>query len=212
MQKYLKIGILVLLIAGIVWARQSGLFTEDAVRGSIEANPVLAPVIFILIYIVATLFFLPATPLSLIGGAIFGAWFGSVYILIGATLGAVLAFLLARFVLRDWVVANVLTRFPQVQKYDTRLEQNGVATVIFLRLIPLFPFNGLNFLLGVTKVRLWQYAFATAIGIVPGVVVLSFLGGALASRDPWAITLAVVLYGGLASIGILYNKYNTRAS
>lgn len=207
MQKYLKIGILILLLGAIIWARQSGVFTEDSVRGLIDSSPVLAPILFVAIYVLTTVFFLPATPLSLIGGAIFGAWQGSFYILVGATLGALISFVLARFVFRNWVVTHLLHRFPQVKAYDERLQENGLATVIFLRLIPLFPFNGLNFLLGITKVRLWEYVIATAVGIIPGVVVLSFLGGALVSRDPWAIALAVVLYGGLASIGILYNKF-----
>ena len=206
MQKYLKFGIIASLVVGIVVAQQSGYFSEEILQESIQSQPVIAPLLFIVTYVIVTLSFLPATPLSLIGGAVFGAWFGSLYILLGAALGATLAFVLARFILREWVVTQLVKRFPKIQEYDTQLEKNGFSTVLFLRLIPLFPFNGLNFVLGVTNVSLREYVLATVLGIIPGVVVLSFLGDSLVARDPWAIILAIILYGGLACLGIMYKK------
>jgi len=208
--KYLKLIVLVLVLIGAVTLYQSGLLTVDAITTLVNDNATLAPVIFVGLYVMATVFFLPATPLSLAAGALFGAVGGSIYILIGATLGAGLAFLVSRFLLQEWANRIVQEGLPKLQEYSEAIKKNGFLTVLFLRLVPLFPFNGLNFALGITKVHFAEYLTATLVGIVPGVITLSFLGGAFISGNIRDIVIGASMYLVLASVGVIYNRYKKK--
>lgn len=184
------------LVVGFFWVlRVNDLTSVESVTQALEEYRQYAFAIYVLLYIAVTLFFLPGTPFSLAGGALFGSIGGFFGIMIGATIGATCAFLVARYFFREWAATLIEKRLPKIKEYDEAMGKSAFRTVLFLRLVPIFPFNGLNFALGVTKVSLGQYVLATFLGIIPGVAVLSFLGGALASREPWAIALAVSLYG-----------------
>jgi len=167
----------------------------------------LAPVIFILLYTIATIIFLPGTPLTIAGGAIFGTFFGTLYTIIGATIGAAIAFFIARYLGASFVNDLVNKKFKKLDSYDKKLEKNGFLVVLFLRLVPIFPFNGLNFALGLTKVKSKDYIIATFLGIIPGSFVLAFFGGSLASLNPLNIALAIALFILLAFSPKIYKKF-----
>ncbi len=155
------------------------------------------PLAFIGIYILTTVTFLPAAPFTMLGGAIFGPIEGALYTTIGATIGATFAFLISR-ILGEGYVHNILKkRFPTIHKYDEKLRTRGFWAVLILRILPLIPFNGLNFLLGLTRVRLISYIGATTIGILPVVLIYSYLGSSVASIDIpqiiFALTLIIIL-------------------
>lgn len=157
-----------------------------------------APAAYIFVYALATILFLPGSVLTIAGGAVFGPLFGTVYTVIGATIGATLAFLLARFLGRDFVSSAEGEKLKKLAEYDKKIEENGLGVVLFLRFAPLFPFNGLNFALGLTKVTFKDYFWGTLVGIIPGTFAYVYLGDSLASLNLVQIILAIVLLAALS--------------
>lgn len=134
------------------------------------------PIAFIAGYIVACVAFIPGLLLTLAAGAIFG-WVGVGYVFAGAVLGATAAFLIARYVARG-AVERRLAGNPRFTAIDRAIGREGRKIVTLLRLSPLFPFNLLNYALGLTQVSLSDYLIAM-IGIVPGTVLYVYAGKVL---------------------------------
>ncbi|MGB4336286.1 MAG: VTT domain-containing protein [Chromatiaceae bacterium] len=131
------------------------------------------PLVFMGIYAIATVLFLPGSLLTLAGGALFGPLWGTLYNLAGATLGAGLAFLVARYLAADWVQARsggILKRLV------TGVEAEGWRFVAFTRLVPVFPFNLLNYALGLTRIPFPAYLLASATCMLPGALAYTWLG------------------------------------
>jgi len=137
-----------------------------------DAGPV-APLLFMLIYALAAVLFLPGSVLTLAGGALFGPVLGTFYNLTGATLGATLAFLIARYLASNWVAEKTGGRVKQL---INGVEGEGWRFVAFVRLVPLFPFNLLNYALGLTRLRLLHYILATYVFMLPGAIAYTYLG------------------------------------
>ena len=131
------------------------------------------PLVFMGIYAIATVFFLPGSVLTLAGGALFGPVLGTFYNLTGATIGAVLAFLIARYLASDWVEKKTGGRLKQLKQ---GVEGEGWRFVAFVRLVPLFPFNLLNYALGLTRIRFSHYLLATYLFMLPGAIAYTYLG------------------------------------
>ncbi|BAO44534.1 TVP38/TMEM64 family protein [Thiolapillus brandeum] len=151
------------------------------------------PILFMLLYALATLLFFPGSILTLAGGALFGPVAGTVYNLTGATLGAALAFLLARYLARDWVEAKAAGRLRQLKE---GVEREGWHFVAFVRLVPLFPFNLLNYALGLTRIPFIQYTVASGLFMLPGALAYTWLG--YAGREALSGNRAAVQQGLIA--------------
>lgn len=170
----------------------------------------LAGLAYMGIYAAATVLFIPGTPLTVAGGALFGPVFGTLYTVLGATVGASLAFFVARFFGRGFIGFLEGERFKKLADYDKKIEENGIGVVLFLRFVPLFPFNGLNFALGLTKVSFRDYFWGTLFGIVPGTFAYAYFGDSLASLNPLHIAIAIALLATLAIVaGKLSKKTQT---
>ena len=132
------------------------------------------PIAFIVIYNLATVLFVPGAIATIGGGVIFGVIWGSVYVFIAATLGATSAFLIGRYVSRDWVAKQIKgnVRFKAI---DQAVAREGFKIVFLTRLSPVFPFNLLNYAFGVTQVSLKDYCLGS-IGMIPGTVMYVYLG------------------------------------
>jgi uncharacterized membrane protein YdjX (TVP38/TMEM64 family)/rhodanese-related sulfurtransferase len=139
----------------------------------IEAQGPLAPLLFVLAYAVGTVLLVPGSLMTLAGGAIFGPLWGTALNLAGATLGATLAFLVARYLASDAVTRVTGTR---VRHLIRGVEAEGWRFVTLVRLVPLFPYNLLNYTLGLTGIRFADYVVATAVGMVPGALAYTYLG------------------------------------
>lgn len=139
----------------------------------IENAGIAAPLIFMLTYIISTVFFLPGSVLTLLGGALFGPVYGTFYSLSAATLGAMASFLISRYLASDWVNKKAAGR---TQQLINGVENEGWRFVAFTRLVPLFPFNLLNYALGLTKISFSQYSIATFIFMLPGALAYTYLG------------------------------------
>jgi len=165
---------------------------------------------FMALYIVQTALSLPgAAILSLAAGAIFGSIMGTVYANIAATLGATLAFLVTRYLLRD----VVLNKFgSKLEGMNRELETRGFSYLLFLRLVPLFPFFLVNLAAGVTRLPLRTFFFGTMLGIIPGGFVYVNAGASLATIDSLSGVASPRVLGSFALLGLfalvplLYNK------
>lgn len=168
---------------------------------------------FMAVYIVQTALSLPgAAILSLAAGAIFGSIMGTVYANIAATIGAVLAFLVTRYLLRD----AVLNRFgSKLEGVNRELEERGFSYLLFLRLVPLFPFFLINLAAGLTRLPLRTFFFGTMLGIIPGGFVYVNAGASLATIDSISGIASPRVLGSFALLGVfalipaLYNKFKT---
>ncbi len=174
MKKILRFLVLFLLIAGIaaaVFYRDQ--FDAAALEIWVNESGSAGPIVFMLIYIVGTVFFLPGAVLTLAGGALFGPVLGSLYNLTAATIGAMISFLAARYLAHDWVEKKTGGRMKQLKQ---GVEGEGWKFVAFVRLVPLFPFNVLNYALGLTKIKFSHYSIATYIFMLPGAIAYTYLG------------------------------------
>jgi len=158
------------------------------------------PIAFIIIYILATVLFLPGSLLTLGSGVLFGPLSGSVYVSIGSTIGATCAFLVGRYLARGWVSKQIEGN-EQFQAIDKAVADEGWKIVGLTRLSPIFPFNLLNYAFGLTQVSLRDYFLASWIGMMPGTVMYVYLGslaGSLATLGTEGgsrTTAEWVLYG-----------------
>lgn len=181
------------------WARPERL---ARLKDAIEGYGAWGPAVYVGGYVVAELLFVPALPLTLLGGLVFGPAWGVLYVWIAATLAAALAFLVARYVARD-VVRRWTERSPQLARIDAAVERHGWRILMVTRLVPLFPFNLQNFAYGLTRIPFWTYVGMTALGILPGTIAFTLAGGALSgggspARIAWTLAAAAVLIVALS--------------
>ena len=199
--KLAGVGLSLLAVVALAWI--TGLtdyFSFDnlnRLRDWINGFGAIAPAVFVAVYAVAVVAFLPATPLTLLGGLVFGAVWGTLWTWIGATLGAILAFLVGRYAARD-LVRSWTENNERVRKLDEEVEKHGWRMLLITRLVPVFPFNLQNYAYGLTNVRLLTYVLISGICIVPGVIAYTFAGGSLAAaRENLFWTF---LYLGIAAV------------
>ena len=156
-----------------------GYLTTEQLGRFLDTAGLWAPLVFILIYTVGVCLFVPGTFLTGLGAAIFGPYLGFIYVWFGAMLGASMAFVIGRTLGREFAASLVGDR---LKKYDEAIERNGFATVLYLRLV-YFPFTPLNFGMGLTRVRFWDYVAGTGLGIVVGTFIFTFFIGTL--KEVW---------------------------
>ncbi len=179
---YAKLALLVVILAGAaLLIRMTPLGTylarEEMVRLlEVLRSSVWAPVVFVVVYSVATALALPGSLITIVGGAVFGFGWGALLNSIGANIGANAAFRLARGLGREGVEQIVGSR---LRGLDHATAQHGFWGLLVLRLVPLVPFNALNFGSGLTAIKWRDYALATVAGILPGTLVYTFFADAL---------------------------------
>ncbi len=172
--KVLRLALLLVLLIGIVVAiPYARLLDASALETWVRSAGVAAPLLFMTIYACAAVLFLPGSVLTVAGGALFGPVLGAVYSLTGATIGATLAFLIARYVASSWVEQKIGGRLKRLKQ---GVEAEGWRFVAFVRLVPLFPFNLLNYALGLTRIRLLDYVLASYVCMAPGSIAYTYLG------------------------------------
>lgn len=172
--KWARIALFLLLAACIAFAViYRDQFNATALENWIKGAGAAGPVIFIFIYAAGTVLFLPGSVLTLAGGALFGPILGVVINLTGATLGAMASFLIARYLAHGWVERKTGGRIKTLMD---GVEAEGWRFVAFTRLVPLFPFNLLNYALGLTRIKFTHYVAATIIFMLPGAIAYTYLG------------------------------------
>lgn len=183
--KYLKIAVLVVvgitLVAAPAQAQEatsnSGFNPQQLLRNAlqwVDDLGAIAPMAFMLIYIIATVAFLPGSILTLGAGVLFGVIQGSIYVFFGATIGATLAFLVGRYLARGWISKKIAGN-QKFNAIDKAVGKEGLKIVVLTRLSPIFPFNLLNYGLGVTGVSLKDYVLGS-VGMIPGTIMYVYIG------------------------------------
>lgn len=154
--------------------------TPEAMGAFLDRAGFWAPVVFILLYAAGACLFIPGTILTGLGAAIFGPYWGFLWVWFGAMLGSAAAFFIGRTLGREFAASLI---GDKLKKYDDGIERNGFATVLYLRLM-YFPFTPMNFGMGLTKVRFWDYIAGTGLGIIVGTFIFTFFIGTL--KNVWA--------------------------
>ena len=148
-----------------------------AIRDYIQGFGRLAAVVYIVAYALNTISLIPPiAALSLTAGLAFGKLWGAVYLMIGAMLGTSSTFFISRFFGRGLVERLLKGKFKQL---DDLLEKKGFATILFFRIVPIMPYEVLNYAGGLSKMKFRDYFFATLLGLIPGVIIAAFFGGTL---------------------------------
>ena len=203
----IKILIAVGIIAAVYFALRHYGITEHIrlenvpkIKTWVESFGVIAPLIYIGLYLISTVFFLPGFPVTVLAGFVFGPLWGVFYASIASIISIASAFLVARYVARDlvegWVKDNA-----QFRKIDDQVEEQGWRILMFTRLVPLFPFNLQNYAYGLTSIRFSTFVFVSAIFMLPGTIALVMLGGAFVSGE--GNVLKTMLYLGIAGVLML---------
>lgn len=206
------LGLVLLAAVGVALA-QRGRFDAAALQAWVEGAGAAGPLLFMGLYALATVLFLPGAVITLAGGALFGPLWGTLWNLTGATVGAALAFLIARYLGADWVARRA---GPRMQRLNDGVAAEGWRFVAFARLVPLFPFNLLNYALGLTRVSFITYLLASWVFMLPGAFAYTWLGHAgreaLSGGDGLVrnVTIALSLLAAVALLPRLVRKLRAR--
>ena len=181
-----------LLLSAIALLIQSGVEIQD-VPAHLEHwlkqfGLVEAALLYIIIYTLRPLVLFPATLLTILSGLLFGPWLGIILTIIGENMSANLAFLVSRYLGRDWVKSM---ESQQILKWEKRLQQNGLITVVIMRLLFL-PFDAVNYGCGLTSLRHRDYALGTFLGILPSLIGFVLIGGALSSTTHQSLLILIL--------------------
>ena len=192
--------IAVLGAAGLCWVLFQDRLDPPAIEAAVREPGAFAPLIFVAAFALATVLFIPGSLFGLAGGVLFAPLWGTVWNLVGATLGATAAFLFARFVAGSWIAARAQGRLKTLL---SGADAEGWRFVALTRLVPLVPFNLLNYALGLTRIPLPHYVLATLVCMAPGAAAYSWLG--YAGRAAMAGDSAALRYAasGLAVLALI---------
>ncbi len=171
---YKKIAVLVVLTGLILAAYLNRELLEvEMLQQWVENAGSFGWIAFVLIYIAATVLFLPASLLTLLGGFLFGPVIGTLLNLTGATIGSSIAFLIARFTDGGWIRSKAGNKIGSLMD---KVDEEGWRAIAFVRLVPLFPFNLLNYALGLSKIPFVQYLLTSIICMAPATAAYTFFG------------------------------------
>jgi len=164
---------------------------KERLRQVVAGYGTLGPVIYTLIWVAAPPLFLPGLPIGLAGGILFGPFWGVVYTIFGATIGATLAFLVARYLARDWVAAKLTG--SKLATLDEKVGQHGWKIVALTRLVPLFPYNLLNYAFGLTRISLMAYVASTFIFMLPMTIAIIYFSANILDLLQGRVTKELVI-------------------
>ena len=201
------IFIFVLIVISIVAYKYflSGI-TAQGIRDYILSFGVIGPVVYILIWILLPVFFFPVPILALAGGLSFGLVEGSIYTIIGAMLNSLFMFVIAKVLAKDMVTSYLEKKLPKKwwDKFENADSRKGFLIVLICRLIPIMPYNVINYVSGLTNIRLGNYLLATFVGILPGTVIFLNVGDKILNvgSKEFYISIGLVIALTVVSIGL----------
>jgi len=177
--------------------------SADQIEHTFGIGGVIGPLAFVALYVLATIAFVPAAPLTLAAGALYGVGVGWAVVMVGASLGAVAAFALGRRGARATVERASGERFAAIER---RLEGKGFYALLAMRLLPIVPFNALNYAAGASPIKTREYVIGTVVGIAPGALVYTSLGAGVDDPISPLFIGAVVLTIALGLAAHLYSR------
>ncbi len=194
-QKLLRLSSAIFLLALIAVIKLADIDITDKaqVRSLIASYGALAPIIYISLHAIAPVIFLPALPLTLLAGVLFGTWLGIAYAAIGLTIGAALSFLLSRYLLNDWLSNKIKNK--HWEKINNRITSEGWKVVVICRIFLLLPSIILNYAFGLTAISFKQYIISTFFCML--VIATAFTPIASSIFDLWAGKITAELIAGV---------------
>jgi uncharacterized membrane protein YdjX (TVP38/TMEM64 family) len=210
---------LLVVAVGVAAAWRLGLFEMltvdniDRLNAWFDGLGWWAPAVFVLLWIAASVLFLPGLAITIAGGLFFGAVWGSVWTTVGANLGAIAAFLVGRYAARG-MVEGLVEKNPALQKIDEGVKRQGWRMLMVTRLVPIFPFNIQNYVYGLTDIPLRTYVLVTLPCMLPATIAYNFAAGSVRTGDfgktLWYLGVAAVFFVLLSLIpGWLRKRYDT---
>ncbi len=210
---------LLAIAAGMAVAWRLGLFEMltvdniDRLNAWFDGLGWWAPVVFVLLWIAASVFFLPGLAITIAGGLVFGAVWGAVWTTVGANLGAIAAFLVGRYAARG-MVERMVEKNQALKKIDEGVKRQGWRMLMVTRLVPIFPFNVQNYVYGLTDIPLRTYVLVTLPCMLPATIAYNFAAGAVRTgnfgKTLWNLGIAAVLFVLLSMIpGWVRKRYHT---
>ena len=201
---WLKLGLgLALVTAGVVIVWRTGVFefvsleNLDRLNAWFDGLGFWAPLAFVLLWILASVVFLPALPITIAGGLVFGPLWGTVWTTIGANLGAVAAFLAGRFLARGMVERRMASS-GMLQRIDAGVRRQGWRVLVITRLVPVIPFNLQNYIYGLTDIRLSTFVLVSLPTMLPATIAVSFAAGSIRTGDLgmtfWYLGIAAIFF------------------
>ena len=215
-----KLAIALLVVtAGMVAAWRLGLFeiltvdNIDRLNAWFDGLGWWAPAVFVLLWIAASVLFLPGLAITIVGGLVFGAVWGTVWTTVGANLGAVAAFLVGRYAARG-MVEGMVEKNQALKKIDEGVKRQGWRMLMVTRLVPIFPFNVQNYVYGLTDIPLRTYVLVTLPCMLPATIAFNFAAGSVRTGDfgktLWYLGIAAVFFVLLSLVpGWVRKRYDT---
>ena len=200
-------GISVILLG--IYTPLKTVFNPLLFKSFIQQYEGYVSILFIAIYTLLTVIGIPGTVLTIVGGCLFGIWYGTIISIISATLGALCAFWAARYLFRN----SAQRRFSnsvRLTKFQTAVREQPFGFVLTTRLIPISPFNLVNYLFGLTTIDWLSYTWATFIGVIPGCFIYTWIGKsgeiAMAGGDRLSFLLALTFLALLSIVPLIYRR------
>lgn len=205
----LKVGLIAALVGGCVWllmAHSEWFRDPKMVKVQVVQWGAWGPIVYMLLYAVGPSLLVPGAVMTIAGGLAFGTTWGSVYSLIGADVGALVAFAAGRFLGKSFVEQIVGERFQSMLQ---KIAKHGFQIILYLRMVPVIPYNALNLLAGASPITFHDYFWASMIGMIPGTILFAFLGDALWHPLSPKFFLALLLIGASVGCGEIYRRWTS---
>ncbi len=166
-----------------------------------------APFIFCGLYILAVILVVPGLPMTLLAAPLFGFWEGLLLVVIASNIGCTITFFISRFAGKDFVMRFIKSG-SFLEKINNQMEKNGFLYVLYLRAIPIFPFNVVNYVPGLSSISYPKYALATFIGMLPGSAVYVYLSYTAADvqSNPWGLVISIAVLIVFTVLTMLISK------
>ncbi|MBI3802785.1 MAG: TVP38/TMEM64 family protein [Nitrospirae bacterium] len=200
-----RLIMIVFFLVSVFWffyLRRQGYIRAEYLLVYLESHPTLAPVLFILLYGILPVFFLPTLPLNLGAGFLWGPWLGSFLAILGAAMGASLAFLSSRYLVGGYFKEQF--KQPIWNRLKEGIDKQGWKAVAFTRIAPIFPFGPLNYFWGITPIPFRRYVWVSAVFMTPPIILFSFLGYSVGDlvlkEESYDFTKHVFLLSGAAGL------------
>ncbi len=209
----LPIVALVAIIALVAFTPLRNYFTPEYVTGLIDSvrGSALAPLIFGALYVLAVILVLPGLPMTLLAAPLFGFWQGLLIVIIASNIGCTITFFISRFAGKNFVMRFIKSG-TILDKANKQMEKNGFLYMLYLRMIPLFPFNIVNYVPGLTSISYIKYAIATFIGMVPGsaIYVYASFSASDVANNPWGLIISILILVLFTLVTVLVSRRNSK--
>lgn len=177
-KKYILIAVMIAIILILNKYKIFDHFSFEKInetKSYIASFGIFAPLVFIALFAIATVLFVPGLPITILSGILFGAFWGGIYVIIGSTIGVSAAFLIGRYLGRDFV-KKIAEKNDKLEKLDEYIKNQGNTILIISRLIPIFPFNLQNYAYGITDIKFSTYFWYSLIFTIPGIFIYTSFG------------------------------------